>query len=129
MESTGAEKPGSRFHVEPVQNCSEDCCDAPKRGPPEDDSPPQITVCVIDSNDQTVNSSAYDSHNIRSLLHYTQEALPRMDHYRNIHSLHAHFPRPTLDELHNGNIPSAADQVRIYIYLHLEDVCVSFQIT
>ncbi|GFS78210.1 solute carrier family 12 member 2 [Nephila pilipes] len=98
MDAPEMEKPGSRFHVEPVE--------------PKADDPPQqhVAVCVIDSNDQTVNSSVYDSHNIRSLLHYTQEALPRMDHYRNIHSLHAHFPRPTLDELHNGNIPSAAEQ-------------------
>ncbi|GBM34849.1 hypothetical protein AVEN_208049-1 [Araneus ventricosus] len=90
------EKPGSRFHVEPVQG----------EEPP---GQPQVSICVLDSNDQTVASN-YDSHNIRSLLHYTQEALPRLDHYRNVHSLHAHFPRPTLDELHNGNIPSAAEQ-------------------
>ncbi|CAL1284610.1 unnamed protein product [Larinioides sclopetarius] len=90
------EKPGSRFHVEPVQG----------EEPP---GQPQVSICVPDSNDQTVASN-YDSHNIRSLLHYTQEALPRLDHYRNVHSLHAHFPRPTLDELHNGNIPSAAEQ-------------------
>ncbi|XP_042906995.1 solute carrier family 12 member 2-like [Parasteatoda tepidariorum] len=45
-----------------------------------------------------------DTCNTRSLCHYTQEALPRLDHYRNIHSLHAHQPRPTLDELHNGNV-------------------------
>ncbi|GFR07780.1 AA_permease_N domain-containing protein [Trichonephila clavata] len=99
MDAPEMEKPGSRFHVEPVEPNAED--------PPQQQ---HVAVCVIDSNDQTVNSSAYDSHNIRSLLHYTQEALPRMDHYRNIHSLHAHFPRPTLDELHNGNIPSAAEQ-------------------
>ena len=42
----------------------------------------------------------YDTKNVKSLRHYTREALPRVDNYRNIMSVHAHMTRPTLDELH-----------------------------
>ncbi|XP_067144438.1 solute carrier family 12 member 2-like isoform X2 [Centruroides vittatus] len=48
-------------------------------------------------------SNSYDTHNLKSLRQYTREALPRLDHYRNILSIHAHISRPTLDELHLGN--------------------------
>jgi hypothetical protein len=36
--------------------------------------------------------------------HFTREALPRMDNYRNIMSIQAAY-RPTLDELHNATLP------------------------
>nr|XP_054927938.1 uncharacterized protein LOC126535382 [Dermacentor andersoni] len=52
--------------------------------------------------------TVYDTVNVKSLLHYTQEALPRVDHYRNVMSVHGHISRPTLDELHcsgRGSIP------------------------
>ncbi|CAF4829096.1 unnamed protein product [Pieris macdunnoughi] len=39
----------------------------------------------------------------RSFRHFTREALPRLDNYRNVMSLHA-APRPTLDELHNASL-------------------------
>lgn len=42
----------------------------------------------------------YDTKNIKSLRHYTREALPRVDHYRNVLSVHGHLSRPTMDELH-----------------------------
>lgn len=35
--------------------------------------------------------------------HFTREALPRLDNYRNILSIQAQY-RPTLDELHNATI-------------------------
>lgn len=37
--------------------------------------------------------------------HFTREALPRLDNYRNIMSIHAAY-RPTLDELHNATLTS-----------------------
>lgn len=37
----------------------------------------------------------------RSFRHFTREALPRVDNYRNIMSIHAAY-RPTLDELHDA---------------------------
>lgn len=55
-------------------------------------------------------SNSYDTHNLKSLRQYTREALPRLDHYRNILSLHAHISRPTLDELHLGNGSMLGDQ-------------------
>lgn len=44
--------------------------------------------------------TCYDTRNLKSFKHYTREALPRTDNYRNIDSLHGHISRPTLDELH-----------------------------
>lgn len=43
--------------------------------------------------------------------HFTREALPRLDNYRNIMSIQAAY-RPTLDELHNA---SFTRKVNIYI--------------
>lgn len=37
----------------------------------------------------------------KSFRHFTRDALPRLDNYRNINSIHA-ARRPTLDELHNA---------------------------
>lgn len=42
----------------------------------------------------------YVSSNAKSFRHFTREALPRMDNYRNIMSIQAAV-RPTLEELHN----------------------------
>ena len=39
----------------------------------------------------------------KSLRHFTREALPRLDNYRNILSIQAGH-RPTLEELHNATI-------------------------
>ncbi|XP_076356125.1 solute carrier family 12 member 2-like isoform X2 [Tachypleus tridentatus] len=48
------------------------------------------------------NTNTYENtQNIRSLRHYTREALPNVDYYRNIMSVHGYLYRPTLDELHN----------------------------
>lgn len=51
----------------------------------------------------------YDTHNVRSLRHYTREALPRADHYRNVMSVHGQLNRPTLDELHNPSFSLSPD--------------------
>lgn len=40
---------------------------------------------------------------VKSFRHFTREALPRMDNYRNIMSIQAAY-RPTLDELHNASL-------------------------
>lgn len=52
----------------------------------------------------SVNNSTYDTHNVKSLRHYTREPLPRAAHYRDIRSIHTHQDRPTLDDLHNPPI-------------------------
>lgn len=47
------------------------------------------------------NSSVYDTkYYAKSFRHFTREALPRLDNYRNMMSIQAAY-RPTLDELHN----------------------------
>lgn len=45
-------------------------------------------------------TAGYDTRNLKSFKHYTREALPRVDNYRNMASIHGHSERPTLDELH-----------------------------
>ncbi|KAJ0174949.1 hypothetical protein K1T71_009090 [Dendrolimus kikuchii] len=55
---------------------------------------------AMDSDDPlTVTDTKYG----KSFRHFTREALPRLDNYRNVLSLHA-APRPTLDELHNASL-------------------------
>ncbi|KAL0270733.1 UNVERIFIED_CONTAM: hypothetical protein PYX00_008039 [Menopon gallinae] len=48
-------------------------------------------------------SESYDTKYAKSFRHFTREALPRMDNYRNIMSIHAAY-RPTLDELHDATL-------------------------
>lgn len=57
-------------------------------------------------------STSYDTKNtMKSLRHYTRDALPRADHYRNIMSVHGHMSRPTMDELHGGQMTVIVDTV------------------
>lgn len=46
------------------------------------------------------SGAGYATKNLKSFRHYTREALPRADHYRNVESVHGFMARPTLDELH-----------------------------
>lgn len=46
------------------------------------------------------SGAGYETKNLKSFRHYTREALPRVDHYRNAESVHGYMARPTLDELH-----------------------------
>ncbi|XP_071450264.1 bumetanide-sensitive sodium-(potassium)-chloride cotransporter-like isoform X1 [Hetaerina americana] len=48
-------------------------------------------------------STGYDTRYAKSFRHFTREALPRLDNYRNIMSIQAAY-RPTLDELHNETL-------------------------
>ncbi|XP_055689651.1 bumetanide-sensitive sodium-(potassium)-chloride cotransporter isoform X2 [Lutzomyia longipalpis] len=50
-----------------------------------------------------LDGSDYDTKIYKSFRHFTREALPRLDNYRNILSI-THSNRPTLDELHNATI-------------------------
>jgi solute carrier family 12 sodium/potassium/chloride transporter 2 len=45
----------------------------------------------------------YDTRYAKSFIHFTREALPRLDNYRNIMSIQAAY-RPTLEELHNATL-------------------------
>lgn len=47
--------------------------------------------------------SNQDTKIYKSFRHFTREALPRLDNYRNILSIQAQN-RPTLDELHNATL-------------------------
>ncbi|KAG8223075.1 hypothetical protein J437_LFUL002023 [Ladona fulva] len=48
-------------------------------------------------------TTGYDTRYGKSFRHFTREALPRLDNYRNIMSIQAAY-RPTLDELHNETV-------------------------
>lgn len=66
------------------------------------------TALLSHSGYATVNESTKYA---KSLRYFTREALPRLDHYRNIMSLHnGAATRPTLDELHH---PTVQDKVSI----------------
>ncbi|GFY52978.1 solute carrier family 12 member 2 [Trichonephila inaurata madagascariensis] len=70
---------------------------------------------LTDSVSNADGDRSYDTHNVRSLRHYTREALPRADHYRNVMSVHGQLNRPTLDELHDPSLSTSPD--------HKEWVC------
>ena len=55
----------------------------------------------------------YDTRNLKSLRHYTREALPRVDHYRNINSVYGHQSRPSLDDLHGYDVSIAMDSNKV----------------
>lgn len=54
--------------------------------------------------------SNQDTKIYKSFRHFTREALPRLDNYRNILSIQAQN-RPTLDELHNATLSQKVSKV------------------
>ncbi|XP_023294642.2 bumetanide-sensitive sodium-(potassium)-chloride cotransporter isoform X1 [Lucilia cuprina] len=65
---------------------------------------PQNEEDSDDSNeDRELLENEYDTKYGKSFRHFTREALPRLDNYRNIMSIQAAY-RPTLDELHNATL-------------------------
>ncbi|XP_030372574.1 bumetanide-sensitive sodium-(potassium)-chloride cotransporter isoform X2 [Scaptodrosophila lebanonensis] len=64
-------------------------------------------VDTDDSNDsqeeRELLDNEYDTKYGKSFRHFTREALPRLDNYRNMMSIQAAY-RPTLDELHNATL-------------------------
>lgn len=62
-------------------------------------------------------TAGYDTRNLKSFKHYTREALPRVDNYRNMASIHGHSERPTLDELHGVQTTVQFDSKVSYVVL------------
>ena len=60
-------------------------------------------------------SESYDTKYAKSFRHFTREALPRMDNYRNIMSIHAAY-RPTLDELHDATLHGKVRDEKIFFF-------------
>uniref|UniRef100_A0A1L8DEN0 Putative k+/cl-cotransporter kcc1 n=2 Tax=Nyssomyia neivai TaxID=330878 RepID=A0A1L8DEN0_9DIPT len=58
-----------------------------------------------------LDGSDYDTKIYKSFRHFTREALPRLDNYRNILSI-THSNRPTLDELHNATISNKTQSLQ-----------------
>lgn len=79
------------FYIDNDSNNNNDECEDEKDGDYSEDFGPQQTDNL---------NNYYDTKNLRSFRYYTREALPRMDHYRNVLSVTGHMTRPTLDELH-----------------------------
>lgn len=102
----------SRFQVAPVAGEAsptsqsmdfEDALSSPVRNTVVDSFTSQYLKQLGSHAQRTVGyGNTYDTRNVRSLRHYTRDALPRAEHYRNILSLHGQLCRPTLDELHGG---------------------------
>ena len=93
----------SRFHVAKVDFAA----DTPKNKHECDEETERQLLSSSDKDQNNAGSDgdlSYDTHNVRSLRHYTREALPRVDHYRNVMSIHGQLNRPTLDELHNPSL-------------------------
>lgn len=51
-----------------------------------------------------------------SCRHFTREALPRLDNYRNMMSIQAAY-RPTLDELHNATLVGKVSGMALPLFL------------
>ncbi|KAI5643912.1 amino acid permease domain-containing protein [Phthorimaea operculella] len=66
---------------------------------PEEDATEESEDGMDSDDPLTMQDTKYG----KSFRHFTREALPRLDNYRNVLSLHA-APRPTLDELHNASL-------------------------
>lgn len=82
----------------------------------------RFQVNLVDSETPTrmrLDSASSDDNKYKSFRQLTREALPRVDNYRNIMSVHVAC-RPTLDELHNCDL---AEKVYIYIYKYTH-VCI-----
>lgn len=66
-------------------------------------------VATVEDADEEELAELYDEEDdspgsyVKSFRHFTREALPRMDNYRNIMSIQAAY-RPTLDELHQATL-------------------------
>ncbi|GAB6029314.1 solute carrier 12 [Chamberlinius hualienensis] len=101
----------SRFQVAKVDNSNRMTSNASNGGLPP---PPPGSADGMDNHNQLDDDQAthhshrshstYDTHYLKSLRHMTREALPRIDHYRNILSISGAAHRPTLDDLHNQTI-------------------------
>nr|CAD7423495.1 unnamed protein product [Timema monikensis] len=88
----------TRFQVNRVDAATSKDCEegSPLRDGEDDDGRGSRRESVDDT-------SGYDTRYAKSFRHFTREALPRADNYRNIMSIQAAY-RPTLDELHNETI-------------------------
>lgn len=63
----------------------------------DSETPPRVRLDSVSSDDK-----------YKSFRQLTREALPRLDNYRNIMSVHVAC-RPTLDELHNCDLAEKVD--------------------
>ncbi|XP_071039917.1 solute carrier family 12 member 2 [Parasteatoda tepidariorum] len=96
----------SRFQVAKVDFAA----DTPKCKFANDTDVAERQPLTDQQNTADSDGDRYDTHNVRSLRHYTREALPRADHYRNVMSVHGQLNRPTLDELHNPGMSISPDK-------------------
>jgi len=73
----------------------------------------QVNLVDCETPRMRLDSASSEDNKYKSFRQLTREALPRLDNYRNIMSVHVAC-RPTLDELHNCDL---AEKVYIYIYI------------
>jgi len=104
----------SRFQVAKVDNGHVGTINETQEGP-INSSPNSVHQMSHHTN------TYYDTRNLKSLRHYTREALPRVDHYRNVNSVYGHQSRPTLDDLHgyDGTIVTDKNKVKLHFFAKL----------
>jgi hypothetical protein len=87
-----------------IDDKGDGCGDGRMSPPSEGASPaklisPSHRQSIVDQSHFTLSGN-YDTKYAKSFRHFTREALPRLDNYRNMMSIQAAY-RPTLDELHD----------------------------
>lgn len=87
-------------------------------------SPPPEATSPHDGLSPNQYTYVYDTRYHKSLGQLTREALPALDNYRDLLSVHA-APRPTLDELHNATYTEKVCNVFFAIAFLLEGTCLT----
>jgi hypothetical protein len=76
----------------------------------------RFSVDKVETNNNNVSNGSETRRAQLSVDHYmTREAPPRVDHYRNVLSIHGRVSRPTLEELHVGQSPETYLKVSLRI--------------
>jgi solute carrier family 12 sodium/potassium/chloride transporter 2 len=99
VDATTAKGGGAGEESEPLRGRGDDE-EGSRRGSLEDLQRATSPTMLLS---HTSDHDGYDTRYAKSFRHFTREALPRLDNYRNIMSIQAAY-RPTLDELHNATL-------------------------
>lgn len=96
------------------------------------ESNPRFRVNLVDGSNSEELKSLCESENdeqndamgsyAKSFRHFTREALPRMDNYRNIMSIQAAY-RPTLEELRNATLHGKVSDISLLLYRTRHTTC------
>lgn len=100
VDATTSKGGGDGDEGEPLRGHGDDEEEGSRRGSLDDLQGATSPTMLLS---HTSDHDGYDTRYAKSFRHFTREALPRLDNYRNIMSIQAAY-RPTLDELHNATL-------------------------